>query len=279
MDERLLSRLRCPLCHSSLSLKDQILMCSGCQETYSIYNKIPRLLKLTEIQSYWQNYFDERIEKKGDSLAANSYLNQGHFRLLQQTVLKVTGNIKDLMIIDVGCGTGHFSFPLVTDNYLVGLDLSHKMLQAAQAKGFHPIQASALEPPLADNSFDLVLANSIIQCLADAEKFLAELVRICIPRGRIIISAFNSQNIFFRILHHLEPERKPSLFLHPLKKIIKLLSKQKVGILGIYLLFYPLKFKKKFINFRKLQSIFLFLASSFVIEAKKIDSSFSSDAK
>lgn len=269
MDERLLSRLRCPVCHSSLSLKDQIFVCLNCRQTYSLYKNIPQLLELTKTSSCWQKYFDDQIEDMGDTLAANSYLNQGHFRRLQRTVLKVVGDIKDLTIIDVGCGTGHFSFALTAQNFLVGLDFSLKMLIAAQAKGFQPVQASATGPPLADNSFDLVLANSVIQCIADAKKFLNELLRICIPGGRIIISAFNSQNIFFRIFRYLELTKRPPLFLHPLKRIINILSGQRARILRTYLLFYPLKFEKEVTNFKTIQQSFLYLASSFVIEVQK----------
>lgn len=269
MDERLLMRLRCPACHHSLSLKDQILVCSGCRKTYSLYKNIPRLLESTENNGCWENYFDNLIEKKGDTIAANSYLNQGHFRRLQQAVFKIAGNIKDLTIIDLGCGTGHFSFPLAVHNFLVGLDLSLKMLLAAQARGFQPVQASAAEPPLADNSFNLVLANSIIQCIADAEKFLTELVRLCSSGGRIIISTFNSQNIFFRIFRYFELTRRPRLFLHPLKRITSLMSRQETRILRIYLLFYPLKYEKEVINLKSLQKSFLYLASSFVVEVQK----------
>lgn len=207
----------------------------------------------------WEKYFDDQIEEKGDSIAANSYLNQSHFRRLQQAVLKAVGDIRDLTIIDVGCGTGHFSLALTAHNFLVGLDLSLKMLIAAQAKGFYPVQASATALPLVRNSFDLVLANSIIQCIADAEKFLAELVRICVPGGRIIISAFNSQNIFYRIFRYLESTKRPPLFLHPLERIINILSGQGARILKIYLLFYPLNFKKEAINFKTFSKSFLYL--------------------
>lgn len=269
MDERLLARLRCPNCHHSLSFKDQILLCSGCQRTYSLYKNIPQFLEPTKNNCRWEKYFNNQIEEKGDTIAANSYLNQSHFRLLQQAVSKVVGDIKNLTIIDLGCGTGHFSSALAAHNFLVGLDLSLKMLIAAQAKGFQPVQASASKLPLADNSFDLVLANSLIQCLADAEKFLAELVRICAPGGRIIISAFNSQNLFFRLFRYLELTKRPPLFLHPLKKIINLLASQDTQILTIYLLFYPLKFKKEVINLRAFQKSLLYLASSFIVEVQK----------
>lgn len=269
MDDRLLSRLRCPGCQKPLLLKDQVLVCSACQKTYPLFRNIPLLLESTQINHIWMKYFDDQVEEKGDTIAANSYLTRSHFSWLQQAVLKVIGNIKNLMIIDVGCGTGHFSSALAKENFLVGLDLSLHMLLAAQKKGFQPIQASATALPLACNSFDLVLANSIIQCIACAEKFLTELVRVCAPGGRIIISAFNSQNIFLRLFRYLELTPRPPLFFHPLKKIIDLLTKQGVQNLKIYLLFYPLRFKKEVNKFKAVPTSWLYLASSFVIEAKK----------
>jgi len=270
MDERLLNYLRCPGCHSPLILEGQSLFCSGCRKTYTFFKNIPQLFDQTAFKDNWQRYFEAQLREKGDSVAANSYLNQGHFRRLQQTVLETIGKTSDKAIVDVGCGTGHFTASLARQNILFGLDLSLEMLLVAEAKGFFPVQARATELPLADNAFDLVLANSLIQCLAEVRKLLTELVRVCSPGGRIIISGFNSQNIFLRAFRYLEITRRPPLFFHPLNKIIELLAEGGVQSLKIVLLFYPLKVRKEFINPRQIRPGYLYLASSFVLEAQKI---------
>jgi len=269
MDEKLLNYLRCPGCHSPFIFEGQSLFCSGCQQTYSFFKNIPQLLNQSALNDSWQRYFEAQIREKGDSVAANSYLNQGHFRRLQQTVLETIGKTSDKVIVDVGCGTGHFTASLASQNILLGLDLSLEMLLAAESKGFFPVQARATELPLADNAFDLVLANSVIQCLPDARKFLAELVRVSNEGGRIIISGFNSQNIFLRTWQHLEITRRPPLFFHPLNRIIEILADSGAQTLKVRLLFYPLRTRKEFFHPRRFRPACLYMASSFVLEARK----------
>jgi len=269
MDEKLLNYLRCPGCHSPLINQGQSLLCSGCQRTYSLFRNIPQLLNQSALKDNWQKYFEAQLREKGDTVAANSYLNQGHFHRLQQTVLETIGQASHKVIVDVGCGTGHFTASLASQNILLGLDFSLEMLLRAEAKGFFPVQARATELPLADNSFDLVLANSIIQCLPDVGKFLAELVRVCSPGGRIIISGFNSQNIFLRAWRHLEITRRPPLFFHPLNRIIEILTIFGAQTLKVRLLFYPLRTRKEFAHPRGISPGCLYLASSFVLEARK----------
>jgi len=269
MDEKLLKYLRCPGCHSPLNFEGQSLFCSGCRKTYSFFKNIPQLLNKSAFEDKWQRYFEARLREKGDTVAANSYLNQGHFRRLQQTVLETIGETSDKIIVDVGCGTGHFTASLASQNILFGLDLSLEMLLVAEAKGLFPVQARATELPLADNAFDLVLANSLIQCVAEVRKLLSELVRVCSPGGRIIISGFNSQNIFLRVYRHLEIIGRPPLFFHPLSRIIDILSEFGAPSLKVLLLFYPFKIRKEFINPRLISPGCLYLASSFVLEARK----------
>jgi ubiquinone/menaquinone biosynthesis C-methylase UbiE len=269
MDEKLLNYLRCPGCHSPFIFEGQNLVCSGCRQTYSFFKNIPQLLDQSALKDSWQRYFEAQIREKGDSVAANSYLNQGHFRRLQQTVLETIGKMSDKVIVDVGCGTGHFTSSLASQNILLGLDLSLEMLLAAEAKGFFPVQARATELPLADNAFDLVMANSVIQCLPDARKFLTELVRVSNEGGRIIISGFNSQNIFLRAWQHLEITRRPPLFFHPLNRIIEILADSGAQTLKVRLLFYPLRTRKDFFHPQRFRPACLYLASSFVLEARK----------
>ncbi|MCX7974796.1 MAG: methyltransferase domain-containing protein [Candidatus Aminicenantes bacterium] len=269
MEEKLLHRLRCPSCYHPLYYDGQILSCSACQQSYLFYKNIPLLSKQARIDRDWERFFNGQVKQKGDTIAANSYLNEHHFYLLQQAVLEMVGPVKNMNIIDIGCGTGHFSASLAKENLLVGLDLSLQMLMAAEAKGFYPIQASALELPLAENSFDLVLANSIIQCIHEIENFLAGLVRLCLPGGRIIISAFNCQNFFFKTFRQLKRNQSPRLFLYPLGKIVPTLAKFGARPSRITLLFYPFKLRKKILDFKFFEKAFLLVASSFVLEARK----------
>ena len=105
-------------------------------------------------------------------------------------------------ILDVGVGTG-FSLPLYPRHaYVVGVDLSSKMLWEAQKKVLHErlrhvalmeMDASHLAFP--DNTFDVVIAAFVISVVPDPLQVLAEIKRVSKPEGQIvIINHFQSHN-------------------------------------------------------------------------------------
>ncbi len=273
MEERFLSLLRCPHCRGSLSLAAEALCCPECLRTYPLQENIPLFLNEAGKDNPWEKYFNEQAKEKGDSIAANSYLHEAHFRLLRQAFYELIGQVEGAVILDVGCGTGHFASSLAGQNFLVGLDVSLGMLKAAATKGFHPVLSQGGRWPVADDAFDLVLANSVLQCVAEAEMFLAEMSRACRPGGRLIISAFNCQNIGWQLIRHLVKRQHPRLFFHPISKVVGLLKEYGSELIKINLLFYPLPWRKQFKRLGRFSRGVIPVASSFVLEAKKSSSS------
>jgi ubiquinone/menaquinone biosynthesis C-methylase UbiE len=116
--------------------------------------------------------------------------------------LKCLGNIvKELgikpgyYVLDIGSGTGVLLPFLIAElggeGKIVALDFSVEMLSQAQAKNFPPIvgfaQADVLAIPLADNSVDLAICNSVFPHFTDKGKALKEIARVLRNNGRLVI--------------------------------------------------------------------------------------------
>ena len=106
-------------------------------------------------------------------------------------------------IFEVGVGTG-LSLPYFRpDSRVTGIDVSAEMLEKAkrrtqrqglaQVEGLHLMDAENLE--FADNSFDAVLALYVASVVPDPARFAAEMRRVCIPGGAIVVvNHFTSEN-------------------------------------------------------------------------------------
>ena len=98
-------------------------------------------------------------------------------------------------VLDIGSGTGVLLPFLIAElgdkGRIVALDFSAEMLGQAKAKNFPPIvgfaQADILAIPLADNSVDLAICNSVFPHFNDKVKALREIARVLGNNGRLVI--------------------------------------------------------------------------------------------
>lgn len=96
-------------------------------------------------------------------------------------------------ILDLGCGTGRFSFALAQafDARVTGLDPSEKMLAEARRKpsdsrlSFRQAEAESL--PLEADSQDLVFLSMVLHHLADPGQAARECRRVLRSRGRVCL--------------------------------------------------------------------------------------------
>jgi ubiquinone/menaquinone biosynthesis C-methylase UbiE len=97
-------------------------------------------------------------------------------------------------VLDVACGTGVVTRLAAervgSDGRVVGLDINAAMLSVARQ--FAPVgasvewlEASALEMPLPDASFDIVLCQHGLQQFPDRPAALREMRRLLVPGGRL----------------------------------------------------------------------------------------------
>lgn len=91
-------------------------------------------------------------------------------------------------VLDAGCGTGVLSRKmreLQPDIELTMVDLSAAMLAQADDVPGRRMQASVLELPFADESFDLVVSAWVIETVGDPGRAVREYLRVLKPGGLI----------------------------------------------------------------------------------------------
>jgi ubiquinone/menaquinone biosynthesis C-methylase UbiE len=103
------------------------------------------------------------------------------------------------LLLDVGCGTGHWLLFLRMAGYeVIGLDLSERMLQAAKAKFRSEVplvRADAHRLPFADCLFDIVCCIATLEFTGDHPLVMREMHRCLKPGGRLVIGALNAHSL------------------------------------------------------------------------------------
>lgn len=99
-------------------------------------------------------------------------------------------------VLEVGCGTGDLAAALAEAGGLVtALDQDPAMLALAapRLKGAPgPVQGALPRLPFADRTFDVVVANFVVNHLADPRAGVAELTRVCAAGGLVAMTGWTS---------------------------------------------------------------------------------------
>jgi ubiquinone/menaquinone biosynthesis C-methylase UbiE len=104
-------------------------------------------------------------------------------------------------VLDVACGTGivaRLAAAAMGADHVAGLDINKGMLAVARSRSagsgltieWH--EASALDLPFQDSSFDLILCQLGLQFFPDQPRALREMIRVLVPDGRLAFSVFTA---------------------------------------------------------------------------------------
>ena len=96
-------------------------------------------------------------------------------------------------VLDVGCGTGHFS-PEAQQRgaSTTAVDIGLELLKRARNKGVRRVVAGdAGTLPFADGTFDVVISSECIEHTADPEQSVAEMLRVLKPGGALALTCPN----------------------------------------------------------------------------------------
>ena len=98
-------------------------------------------------------------------------------------------------VLDLGCGNGISARLLNQADFdVVGTDISSLFLEEAQAwenPGLRYQVCDVMELPFADESFNVICSNELVEHLPDVETALTEMMRVVCKGGRIVISGPN----------------------------------------------------------------------------------------
>jgi len=114
--------------------------------------------------------------------------------IFYRTINNIYKNNNNLLILDVGCGTGMMMRGLEKFGKVVGIDIEGAALKFCQKKDINKVCfGSGVKLPFKDATFDLVTAFSVVEHVQDDVSFIQELSRVCKNSGRIVLStsAFN----------------------------------------------------------------------------------------
>ena len=131
-----------------------------------------------------QEYYEELWQRLPDELAPPEFERRRRF-LVSAVVAGQRG-------LDLGCGNGDFTAVLAQSGArAVGCDVARAAVERARAR--HPELDFRLAPidgalPFADNSFELAWASEVIEHVADTARWLSEVRRVLVPRGRLLIT-------------------------------------------------------------------------------------------
>jgi demethylmenaquinone methyltransferase/2-methoxy-6-polyprenyl-1,4-benzoquinol methylase len=96
--------------------------------------------------------------------------------------------------LDLACGTGDLAFAVATNGARAfGLDITHRMLQLAQAKSTAArfITGDMTSLPFRSASFDLVTTGYGLRNVPDLDTAIDEIARVLRPGGRLLSLDFN----------------------------------------------------------------------------------------
>jgi phosphatidylethanolamine/phosphatidyl-N-methylethanolamine N-methyltransferase len=117
-------------------------------------------------------------------------------------------------VLEVGVGTGINASLYPRDCLVTGIDFSPSMLQKARVrvsrKGLSHVslmEMDAAELKFPDESFDIVYAPYLVNCVSDPLTVVREMRRVCKPGGKIVIlNHFRSANpVLSRLDRALSP--------------------------------------------------------------------------
>jgi len=144
---------------------------------------------------------DWREEQKivFDEIARKS--STGHQYIYSKKAIKFLDNIipKDVKILDVGCGTGHYA-EVLSDREWYGVDISPESIKKAK-KHYKEAKVGDVTKhiPYPDNSFNHILALAILHhCYREYPNIIKEIKRVAKNGAEVIIIDHDSRNVHIK---------------------------------------------------------------------------------
>lgn len=167
-------------------------------------HRVDALTSVDAHRRWWDAEADDYLAEHGELLGATRWLwgPEGW----DEADLGLIGPVAGRRVLELGCGAASGARWLATQGArVVGLDLSFRMLQHSRrlddAEGCRTptVLAHAGALPFRDASFDVVASSyGALPFVADADRVLAEVARVVVPGGRVVLSVTHPVRWAFR---------------------------------------------------------------------------------
>lgn len=127
------------------------------------------------------------------------WLSELEFQLITQLLQPTAGE----SLLDVGCGTGHFTRCFANMGlHVTGLDPDASMLAFAekQASNIKYLKGSATNIPLSDNSFDYTIAVTSLCFINDPIQVIKEMWRV--TNKKLVLGLLNKNSLLYLQKHN-----------------------------------------------------------------------------
>ncbi|MCL5075731.1 MAG: class I SAM-dependent methyltransferase [Chloroflexi bacterium] len=142
-----------------------------------------RRMRLTQGQPFYERFFDDR-----DWMVISHDIGP---YLIRKPIQEHLQNIRNKVIVDVGCGTGAVINSLdLKDNLVCGCDISHDSISRARRlshSGIHFLQADTLHLPFEESKVNVVLCLDVLEHLENDQAALTEMARVLPEGGELIV--------------------------------------------------------------------------------------------
>ena len=149
----------------------------------------------------------EKVRSLFDQRAAYLDRRQLDIRLRRETVDRVVQGKHYSEILDIGCGDGSISVPLLNSNCrLTLLDVSPGMLSIARSRVPEELLSRVkfvnqdfMQVPFEKNSFDLVICVGVLAHVVSPQDLIAKIASVLKPGGTLILECTNGHHLLDRV--------------------------------------------------------------------------------
>lgn len=130
--------------------------------------------------------------------------NRPSIWLRSEIIKKLVGDSKQKSILDIGCGDGSLSLPLVENNTVTFLDLSLSMLEEVKKKlppechlHIHILHGN-FEDLSFSSEYDIILCIGVLAHVKDVENVILKISQLIRPSGKVLFQISDTRHLYYR---------------------------------------------------------------------------------